>query len=145
MTDMKREEYSDTSGRWLALLLSPITWMVYFVLVYLLDEAACAFDLIDAPTVGRGALLVPALIVLTLITLAIVLYGGYLGWRLLREARRQIGSTDQADNKRGESEGEFEAIGTRDQFVGISSIMLSLLFAIFTIGMLVVVVGLPPC
>lgn len=144
---MQSNDFSATRGRWLTLLLSPVSWMVYFVLVYLLDEAACAIDILEAPIFNHGALLVPMLIVLTLATLAILVYGGHLGWRLVREAKAQstargmVSSQDDAQN----GSGEYEAVMARDYFIGMSGIILSVLFAIFTVGMLIVIVGVRPC
>jgi hypothetical protein len=145
MTGMQTNVLSTNRGRWLILLLSPISWMVYFVLAYLLDEAACALNFLYNPVLGRAALIVPILVVLTLLTLVVVLYSGYLGWRLLRDAQRRAEATAEVREHGSEDNGEMEEIAARDEFIAVSGIMLSALFAILTVGFLVVMVVLKPC
>jgi hypothetical protein len=123
-----------------ALLLSPVAWMIYFVLIYLLDEAACALNILRFPLWGRVTAVMLLMLVLTLLTLLLTLYAGYLGWKLWRQAKAASQSANQQT-----SEWEHETAIGRDLFVGKSGVMLSSLFVLLTLAVALSIVWLRPC
>ncbi|MCA9973927.1 MAG: hypothetical protein KC425_27130 [Anaerolineales bacterium] len=92
--------------QWLGFIASPVVWTVYFVTVYVLDEAACKLTLL-APTA-----VFPITSLLTLLTLGIIAYAGALAYRAWRE---------------GDDEGS-------GRFLGWAGLLLCALFALVTVA-----------
>ena len=70
---MERKEERQAWIRWLT---GPIVWSVYFLTVYLWDEAACHLAILSEASV------LPVTLVLTFITLALIGTAGYRAWRI---------------------------------------------------------------
>lgn len=128
MTISTAENSKAQLKRWLILLLSPVVWVTAFTLLYLIDEAACGLHWWRWFVWGQVTAVVPLMLFILLITFAVTLFNAFLGWKLWRKAQ---------DNSHD--------IGERDRFIGLSGLMLGLLFAFLTLGLVTAVVVLPPC
>lgn len=110
-----------------AFLASPIAWSVYFVVVYLLVEAACRIgllrDAVEAVTLG-----------LMLPTLAVI---GYVGL----QSRSVQGHADEAD---ADPTGEIDH-RQMQAFAGQVGIWMCGVFALLTLAVGVSALALPPC
>jgi hypothetical protein len=89
---------------WAGVLLPPVAWALHLTLTYMLSAFAC-----DPPWVFSFH-------VVSILALAMSLYGGWIGWRLW--ARVQDGP-----------ENEGGSVG-RSRFMAISAVALSALFAL---------------
>lgn len=103
--------------QWLGFMLSPVVWTTYFVLVYVLDEAACKLTLI-----GEEALL-PLATLFGLLTLGVIGYAARLAYQAWRYG-------DEAGNGR---------------FLGMSGLLLCGLFALMTAATWAAAWLLTPC
>lgn len=112
------EYQENVRALWLALLAGPVVYAVYFIAGYLLAEAACKTDLLNA-AIGNLSLLLILVegltIVAALVTLAAALYG-YRIWQRRRD--------------------ELEHAGGALPFMAFGGLLLSLLF-----GLLIVMTG----
>ncbi len=120
--------------RWLALLLSPLAWIVYFTLVYLVDETSCGLFYFRS-TIGGVTAVTLILLGLTLVTLLACAFSAYLGWQI-RQTVAEAAVRPDVQRTTGES---------RDMFIGLSAILLSVLFALLTVAIGTAVWVLPPC
>lgn len=134
---MKFETRSSTRRQTLALLLSPVVWMTYFMLIYLLDEAACGLHLLTFQVWPGVMAVILIMLLLSLLTLGVIGYSGYLSWQVWRQA--------EAGREAADSGPDQEATFISDIFVGTSGVMLSGLFALLTLVVMVGVVVLRPC
>lgn len=103
--------------QWLGFILSPVVGTAYFMVVYVLDEAACKLTFLSPTAVS------PITTLLTLLTLAVI---GYAGW-LAYQAWQQ-----------GDGEGN-------GRFLGLSGLFLCGLFALMTVAVWVAAWVLMPC
>jgi MFS family permease len=120
--------------RWLALLISPVAWIVYFTLVYLVDETSCNLYFFRS-TIGGVTAVTLIFLALTLLTLLACLLGGYLGRRIARPVAE---AAERTDSERTTEE-------SRDLFIGRAAQMLAALFGLLTVGIGVAVMVLPVC
>ncbi len=128
MTVSLNESIREKVKRWGAFLISPVVWTIYFLVVYAFDEIVCGLDVLRSPVWGQVSGAVGLMFLMTIVTLAVTGVGVYLGRQLWRDSR------------------ESEHISAeRDRFIGLSSMLLSGLFAILTVGMAAVIVVLNPC
>jgi len=109
--------------QWLGFVGSPAVWTLYFVAVYVLNEAACKLTLLGATAV------LPVATVLALLTLAAVGYAGWLAYQAWREG-------DGAEAEDG---------GGNGRFLGLTGLLLSSLFALMTVAVWVAAWVLRPC
>lgn len=133
VTGEKNQEVNSWQ-RWLVLLLSPILWMGYFMLVYLLDEAGCRLGFWNTPIWGQLTVIGLISLGVTVVVLLAIIYLGYRGLKLWQETEVATGE-DAAMNVRVE----------RDRFIGLSTVMLSVLFGVMTLGLAVTFLALHPC
>lgn len=105
-------------------LASPIVWAVYFVIVYLLNEAACKIGLLRDSFVGIS-------IFLMLPALAATVYVTWMSWR-------------SANHPVAEHGGEINAAET-ERFTGQVGVWLNGLFVVLTLGVGVAAMVLLPC
>lgn len=103
--------------QWLGFVLSPVVWTVYFVVMYVLNEAACRL-----PLLLPGAFF-PLATVSTVLTLGLIGLAVWWAWRALREG-------DGAGNGR---------------FLGLSGLLLGGLFVVMTTAVWVAALVLMPC
>lgn len=103
--------------QWLGFITSPIVWTVYFVVVYVLDEAACALDLLSPTAV------LPLTTLFALLTLGFIGLAAWLALRAWREG-------DGAGNGR---------------FLGLSGLLLCGMFTLMTVAVWVAAWVLMPC
>lgn len=108
---------SSRRQQWFGFMTSPLAWTLYFILVYVLSEAACGFGWF-APTA-----VFPLTSLFAILTLGLI---GLAGWRALAAWRWG----DGAGNGR---------------FLGLSGLLLCGLFALMTIAVWVAVWVLLPC
>jgi hypothetical protein len=116
MEEQPRERIT-VGQEWLGFLLSPAAWGIYFVLLYVLDEAACKLDFLTP------GIVLPLATVFGIITLGMI---GFAARRAYRSAQ-------------GEEEGES------GRFLGSVGLMLCGLFSLSTIAVWVSVLVLMPC
>lgn len=128
----KKQVTPDRQRKWL-LLLPPILWMGYFLLVYLLNEASCNLDFWRM-VIGRRLILYSLVaLVLTLLVLLALGYLGYQGWQLAqKEAVPPPGVTSRVSQQ-------------GDRFMGLSTVALTLFLALLTIGLALTFLVLPAC
>lgn len=103
--------------QWLGFMLSPAAWTVYFVVIYVLNEAACRLPLLSPMA------FFPLATLFTGVVLALIGLAGWWAWRAWREG-------DGAGNGR---------------FLGITGLLLSGLFVVMTTAVWVAALVLPPC
>lgn len=103
--------------QWLGFLSGPAAWSVYFVVVYVLDEAACKLTLL-APTA-----VFPVATVLTVLTLGLLGYGVYLSYQAWQQGN-------------GEGSGRF---------LGWTGLLMGGLFILMTLAIWIATWVLMPC
>ncbi|MBK8902568.1 MAG: hypothetical protein IPM53_15375 [Anaerolineaceae bacterium] len=103
--------------QWLGFVLSPVAWTVYFVVVYVLNEAACRLPLLPP------AAFFPLATLFTVLTLGLIGLAAWWAWRALREG-------DGAGNGR---------------FLGLSGLFMCGLFVVMTTAVWVAALVLLPC
>lgn len=104
-------------------LASPIAWAVYFIVVYLLTEAACKIGLLRESFVGISIfLMLPTLAVTGTVTL--------LSWRTAQRSAPQGGEVNPTET---------------EQFAGHVGVWLNGLFVVLTLGVGVSAMVLLPC
>ncbi len=136
MMNTTAEQNKDQMHQWRMLLLAPILWMAYFMLVYLLDEAACRLAFWHTAVWGPLTVVSLVSLLITGVIFLVMLYPAYWGWQLWQKAKTE------------ETEGRGVTVTERrqrDRFVGSSAMMLSLLFALLTIGLGLTFLVLEPC
>lgn len=107
--------------QWLGFVGSPAVWTLYFVAVYVLNEAACKLTLLAATAVF------PVATVLALLTLAAVGYAGWLAYQAWNQGEEQ------------------DEPGGNGRFLGLTGLLLSGLFALMTVAVWVSAWVLRPC
>lgn len=103
--------------QWLGFMLSPAAWTVYFVVIYVLNEAACRLPLLSPMA------FFPLATLFTGVVLALIGLAGWWAWRAWREG-------DGAGNGR---------------FLGLTGLLLCGLFAVMTTAVWVAALVLRPC
>lgn len=126
--DATTDQRAWSSNRQLfSLLVGPITYIVYFIAVYLLAEAACRMGILMAPVLGIP-LLLGLVVVVGLPVLALIGYGGGLAYRAWR-ARPDAGP----------------AVEDRDAFMALAALTLTVLFGLATVLTALSVIVTNPC
>jgi hypothetical protein len=97
----------------------------------LLNELSCNLGYLLSEVAGLTVATLISLL-LTAVTLAIILYAGYLAYGIRREA--------QPDNEAREEENT-----NNTYFIGMSGVLMSILFAFLTIAVGAAVLYLRPC
>jgi hypothetical protein len=116
ITELQREPVKDWQV-WYGVAAGPVIWAMHLVAVYALQTLACEWGWLLDRVWGMPALRL-ALIIVTVIAVVAILFGGFLAfanWRLLR---------DEAGDTRPEKD--------RLAFMAYSGVGLSLLFATTT-------------
>jgi hypothetical protein len=112
--EIQRRE-SGGFGLWYSVASGPVLWAAHLSISYALASNACQHGfLVDASLLGINALTL-SLVLITLVFLAAVAYGGWLayrGWRELRDTSRGMGVPD----------------GQRTRFLTFSGMLLNVLF-----------------
>ena len=122
-----------TYSLWLGLLAGPLTWVVYFILGYLLVEAVCKTGFLNISLLGLTALSA-IILLLTVIGLFITLYTSFFNYRKWRQAPEK-GNLDFDD-----------PLGHRPaRFMALAGLLLSALFALIILLTGVSVFILRPC
>jgi len=129
----EKNQTNKNGQRWLILLVTPGVWMVYFLVVYLLDEAGCGLGFWHTAVWGRLTTLGLISLGATVITLLVIIYIGYQGLKLWQKA--EIEQTHIPEKAKAE----------RDRFIGLSVVMLSALFVLLTLGLGLTFLVLRPC
>ena len=75
----------DTRSLWLGFLAGPMTWVVYFIIGYLLVEAVCKTGFLSISLFGLTALSA-LILLLTVIGLFITLYASLVNYRKWQQA-----------------------------------------------------------
>lgn len=114
---MKLHKCSSSRQQWFGFITGPTACSVYFILVYVLDEAACALKSVSPTAV------LPLTTFLTAVTLGLIGLAGWQAWAAWRWG-------DDAGNGR---------------FLGLSGLLLSGLFTLMTIATWVAAWVLMPC
>lgn len=118
---------------WRGFLAGPITWIVYFMIGYLLVEVVCKSDFLNFSLLGFPA--VSAIILLlTIISVFITLYSGFANYRKWQQAPGDKGLdfTEQLDP------GPV-------RFMALAGLLLSGLFALIILMTGISVFMLRPC
>jgi hypothetical protein len=102
------------SPQWLTLLVGPLTWSFYFLLVYTLGEFGCRGGWLQTTVLGLPA---PGLVVSVITVVALVVGGA--------ATRRVYGQWRAASRRQQENWPETE---DRDRFMRLAGWMLGLLF-----------------
>lgn len=113
------------SGSLVSPVASPIIWMTYFFVVYLIAEARCSISLFEFEILGAPAASVLT-IVFTVLAVMMILGFGAGSWRRWR--RR--GATDVAEQGR---------------MLGLLGVVSAVIFVIATLSVGVPVLFLPAC
>lgn len=118
------KKQTNKSGQpWLILLVAPLVWMAYFLVVYLLDEASCGLGFWRNEVWGTVTVLGLVSLGVTVVTLLLITYIGYRGLKLWQKA----------ESVPAQNTTEKEVV-ERDRFIGLSVVMLSVLFVLLTVG-----------
>jgi hypothetical protein len=116
---------------WFVLLAGPVSWSVLFLAVYLLNELSCNLGYLLAEMAGLRVSAVISL-ALTAVTLAIILYAGYLAYGIRQHAEpgREAREEEKTNNT---------------YFIGLSGLLLSILFALLTLSIGAALLLSRPC
>lgn len=116
---------TEESGSLVSPVASPIIWMTYFFVVYLIAEARCSISLFEFEILGA-----PAAFILTIVftILAVMMILGFAAGSWRRWRRR--GATDVAEQGR---------------VLGLLGVVSALIFVIATLSVGVPVLFLPAC
>ena len=124
--DTEQRSYRDIGlGRaWFGLAAGPLVWALYHMLVYAVVSLACKWNMFQWQVLGlSGARFI--LIALTLVSVGVVAYAGWLSWRGWQRLR-------------GETTREGDPPGGRFSFMAFLGLLLSGLFTVT-----IVVTGVP--
>lgn len=73
---------------WFSVLVGPLVYSIYFLIGYMIAEAACKADLLNFTLLGMDGLAVTELL-LTVISVVIISSGFVIAWRSWRSRRAQ--------------------------------------------------------
>lgn len=129
MTISQTDNFQSKFKRWVTFLISPVVWITYFLVVYVVDEIVCGLNVLRSTFWGQVTTADLIMLLLTILTLAACGVGFYLGRQIWQNSRQQE-----------------EPISTeRDRFIGLSAMLMGGLFALLTVGMTAVIIVLKPC
>ena len=122
-----------------ALLTGPVVWIVYFLIVWAIGEFGCLSGALQFALGGLPA--ITALVLLITVIALIVVFS--VGWRAFVEWRRVRGRADARGREREPETGSDEQ--ARTQFLGLGSVLLSVLFGFAILLSGVPLLVLRPC
>lgn len=109
----------------IGMLAGPVVWIVYFMIGYLLIEAACKTPLFGFSLAGlRGISIV--VIGLTLVALAVVVWAGRMAYHNWQQLRHEVEPETEAETALS---AEWLSVG-HGRFMAFTGLLLNSLFAI---------------
>jgi hypothetical protein len=122
----------NTRTLWLGLLAGPLTWIVYFMIGYLLVEAVCKSDFLNFSLLGLPAVST-IILILTAIGVFITIYAGFISYRKWRQG-------PEAESLIGEQLSHKPV-----RFMALAGLLLSGLFTLIILMTGISVFILRPC
>ena len=130
----EKDQTNKNGQRWLILIVAPVLWMAYFLVVYLLDEASCGLGFWRNEVWGTVTVVGLFSLGVTVVILLLITYIGYRGLKLWQSSASNL----------AQSSAEKE-MAERDRFIGLAVVMLSALFVLLTVGVGLTFLVLRPC
>lgn len=116
---------------WFSVLVGPLVYSIYFLIGYMIAEAACKADLLNFTVLGLDGLAVTELI-LTLLSVVIIGSGFVIAWRT-GQSRRAQGGGDQGSEE------------SASRFLAFGGLVLNPLFILVTVATGGTLIFLQPC
>ncbi len=128
---------ADISSRelWFGVAAGPILWFIHLFASYALVSVHCNWRFFSMPMLNRPGILA-ALIIITLVVFAVVLYAGFTARNNWRRLMRE-----NPDGQGQQTERSWE----RQHFLSLSGMLLSALFAATILISLIPLFVLAPC
>lgn len=105
-----------------AVLASPILWMIYFVLIYALDEAVCQLEYLGS------SVIMTIMVISTVLMMGVTAFFGYHSWTLYQNSIKRSGINQE-----------------QQQFMGYAGLLMNGFSMLLTLGLAVILWTLPLC